>query len=73
MNFSATITYGEILQAAVVAIGGIGVFYQMQSRLGAVEKELNKLAEVTIRIAQFDERQKAQDHRITRLEDASAT
>jgi len=69
VDLSPTISYGEILQAATVAVGGIGVLYSMHTRLTAVEKQISRLADVTERIARFEERQNSQEKRLDRLEE----
>lgn len=78
MNFDPTIHYGDMIVALTVAVGGVGVLYQIRNglidlgrRLGSVEAQLAKLEDVLISNARLDERLVAQNQRITALEAAT--
>ncbi len=75
-----TITYGHILTAISFVIAGAVAFYGMKAqlqnvdqRVARIEATLQQLANVVVVTARQDERLKAIEQRVDRLEQASLT
>ena len=75
-----TITYGHILTAVSFVIAGIVAFIGMKAelqnvdqRVVRIEATLQQLADVLVITARQDERLKAIEQRVDRLEQASVT
>jgi len=70
-----TMRLGDILQAVVVAVGGLTVFNQMRnesnenkSRLDRVDGELIKQTDILTRLASGEERMNGFSHRLSMVE-----
>ena len=75
MTFDPTVHFGDVMIAATVLFGGVGVFYQLREaltaqdkRLMGVESELKRLADVTVQNARVEERVAALALRMSAVE-----
>jgi hypothetical protein len=75
-----TITYGHILTAISFVIAGAGAFFGMKAqlqnvdqRVARIEATLQQLANVVVVTARQDERLRAIEQRVDRLEQACLT
>jgi hypothetical protein len=74
INFSPTIDLGHIVEAFVIAIGGLGVIYTLRNDvktlkddMSSVKTELEKITDVLVELGRQDERINAIDKRIDDL------
>ena len=75
IDIDFTLRLGDVLQASVVAMGGLSVFNQMRnearenkSRLDRVDTELIKQTDILSRLASGEERMNGFSHRLSLIE-----
>jgi hypothetical protein len=77
-----TITIGNIIEIAVIAVGGVSVFITLRNTVANIKAdvdglqvEIKKLGEILVNLARFDERITSLDKRVTaqgrRIDDLS--
>jgi hypothetical protein len=77
-----TITVGNIIEIAVIAVGGVSVFITLRNTVAnikadvdSLQVEIKKLGEILVNLARFDERITSLDKRVTaqgrRIDDLS--
>lgn len=77
-----TITIGNIIEIAVIAVGGVSVFITLRNTVAnikadvdSLQVEIKKLGEILVNLARFDERITSLDKRVTaqgrRIDDLS--
>lgn len=67
-----TITIGNIIEIAVIAVGGISVFITLRNTVAnikadvdSLQVEIKKLGEILVSLARYDERLVSLDKRVT--------
>lgn len=76
MTIDWTISVGNILTAVGLAFGAAGIIWALRSdvkvlasRIGSIEAQMLKIADVLIHIGRQDERLNSHEKRIDKLED----
>jgi hypothetical protein len=56
LQFEKKITYGNILETAVIAVAIVVAFVSVQMRMDSLEKDLNKVEKLQIEIVELERR-----------------
>lgn len=76
MNFDWTINVGHIITGGGLIIGAVGIIWALRSdvkvlatRIGSIEMQILKVADVLVHIGRQDERLKSHERRLDKLEE----
>ena len=76
MSIDWTINVGHIITAGGLALGAMGIIWALRSdvqvlatRIGSIEIQILKVADVLVHIGRQDERLKSHERRLDKLED----
>ncbi len=75
MNFDWTVNVGHIITAGGLLVGAVGIIWALRSdvkvlatRIGSIELQILKVADVLVHIGRQDERLKSHERRLDKLE-----